>query len=223
MLAPTARGDLTGYDLERQLAILRKRQIQVDARDILEVVESVMGSLHGDGSTLNSKLHSDIEALANYISTIKAEIAEIRADKINEEYVPTASDELSAIVESTEQATNSIFEAVETIEALTLDMAPDVAERVATSVTGIYEACGFQDITGQRISKVVKALQSIEEKVQDLLEAFGEDAAAERREAKAKPAVDHTASDDKALMNGPQLPANANSQAEIDALLASFD
>jgi chemotaxis protein CheZ len=208
-------------DLERQLATIRKQYVHVDPQDILEVVESVMGSLHGDGSTLNGKLHADIEALANYISTVKAEIAAIRADKINAEYVPSASDELSAIVEATEQATNGIFEAVESIEALTAEMAPDVADRVSSSVTSIYEACGFQDITGQRITKVVKALQSIEEKVQDLLQAFGEEAGATRRAV--EPEAEAEVEGDERLMNGPQLSSNAQSQAEIDALLASFD
>jgi chemotaxis protein CheZ len=214
-------------DLERQLATIRKQHVYVDPQDILEVVKSVMGSLHGDGSTLNVKLHADIEALATYISTVKAEIAEIRADKINAEYVPTASDELSAIVEATEQATNGIFEAVESIEALAAEMDPDMADRVTSSVTSIYEACGFQDITGQRITKVVKALQNIETKVQDLLQAFGEEAGSERRaaepEPEAKTDADADVDADKALMSGPQLSGNAQSQAEIDALLASFD
>ena len=210
-------------DLERQLATIRKQHVYVDPQDILEVVKSVMGSLHGDGSTLNVKLHADIEALASYISTVKAEIAEIRADKINAEYVPTASDELSAIVEATEQATNGIFEAVESIEALVTEMEPDMADRVTSSVTNIYEACGFQDITGQRITKVVKALQNIETKVQDLLQAFGEEAGSERRTAEPEPEAKTDADADKALMNGPQLSGNAQSQAEIDALLASFD
>ncbi len=221
MLAPTARGDM-----ERQLAELRKRRVHVDPQDILEVVESVMGSLHGDGSSLNGKLHTDIEALATYISTVKAEISEIRAEKINDEYVPTASDELSAIIGATEEATNSIFEAVELIEELSQEMAPEIAERVAAAVTNIYEACGFQDITGQRISKVVNALQSIEEKVQDLLIAFGEEAGEARRERKVEPEVESAKPaepDDSSLMNGPQMPDKANSQAEIDALLASFD
>jgi chemotaxis protein CheZ len=204
-------------DLERQLATIRKQHVYVDPQDILEVVKSVMGSLHGDGSTLNVKLHADIEALATYISTVK----------INAEYVPTASDELSAIVEATEQATNGIFEAVESIEALAAEMDPDMADRVTSSVTSIYEACGFQDITGQRITKVVKALQNIETKVQDLLQAFGEESGSERRaaepEPEAKTDADADVDADKALMSGPQLAGNAQSQAEIDALLASFD
>ena len=210
-------------DLERQLATIRKQHVHVDPQDILEVVKSVMDSLHGDGSALNVKLHEDIEALAGYISTVKAEIAAIRADKINAEYVPTASDELSAIIEATEQATNGIFEAVEVIEALATELAPEMADRVTSAVTSIYEACGFQDITGQRITKVVKALQSIEKKVQDLLQAFGEEAVTERRAIEPEAEAETDGDPDKKLMNGPQLSSNAQSQAEIDALLASFD
>jgi len=210
-------------DLDCNLAELRKRRIHVDPQDILEVVESVMGSLHGNGSSFNGMLHSEIEALANYINTVKADIAAIHADKINAEYVPTASDELGAIVGATEQATNSIFEAVEHIESLSEDMTPEIAEHVTKAVTSIYEACGFQDITGQRISKVVKALQNIEEKVNGLLAAFGEDIGAMRCERIAAPEAESAEHDEKALMNGPQMPNNANNQDEIDALLASFD
>src|SRR3546814_15899825 len=95
----------------------------------------------------------------------RAEIAELRPDDINSEHLPAATDELTAIVGSTEQATHTIFEAVEGIEALTEQMDTEVGAQVSAAVTSIFEACGFQDITGQRITKVVTALQKIETKI----------------------------------------------------------
>lgn len=212
-------------DIEKQLAALSRNVAGVDPRDIVEVVQSVMASLNGDRSSLNVKLHDDIEALAKYIQAAKAEIAAIKPDEIKSHHIPTATDELSAIVGATEEATHTIFEAVETIEALAETMPPETAEKVTEAVTQVYEACGFQDITGQRVSKVVKVLESVESKVQALLQAFGEDDAEPRADepVRAAPDSDRGKRSDNDLMQGPQLPDNAISQEDVDALLASFD
>ena len=218
-------------EIEQQLHDLSRTGRCVDPKDILEVVESVFASISGDHASLNHRLHADIEALANYINAAKAEISEIKADKINKEFLPEASDQLIAIVGATEQATNDIFEAVELIEELTEKMAPKMAERVTEAVTRVYEACSFQDITGQRVTKVVTALQNVEAKVHALLQAFGEESGAEGREtALGAPGTPGTSVDgaapapsDQDLMVGPQMPGEANSQDDIDALLASFD
>lgn len=208
-------------DLERQLGELTRRRDQVGPGDILEIVESVMASLQDDRAAINAHLHADIAALASYITAVKTEIAEVRADEISGKYLPGASDELGAIVGATEQATNGIFEAVEAIESLTPTMTPETAEQVTQAVVSVYEACSFQDITGQRIAKVVKALQTIEGKVQALLAALGEEAAS-ARPSRAEGAAENRR-DHGDLMNGPQLPGRGISQDDVDALLASRD
>ena len=43
----------------------------------------------------------------------------------------------------------------------------------AAAANAIFEACSFQDITGQRINKVIKLLDSIDERVGKLNELFG--------------------------------------------------
>lgn len=206
-------------DLEKRLDGLTGTAGLVDPKDILDVVESVMASIRDDRTSLNHHFYAEIEALAEYINTAKAEISATKADKINKEYLPEASDQLSAIVGATEQATNDIFEAVETIEALAAKMEPELAEQVTDAITRVYEACSFQDITGQRISKVVKALQGVEAKVQALLRALGEESGTEERET----VVEVPARADEDLMNGPQMPDDAIGQDDVDALLANFD
>jgi chemotaxis protein CheZ len=209
-------------DIEKRLDDLSKMPGPVDPEDILEVVQSVMASVDGEHSSLNHRLYADIEALASYINSVKAEIAEIKADKINSEYLPEASDQLSAIVGHTEQATNDIFEAIESIEKLAQKMDPKLSGQVTEAVTRVYEACGFQDITGQRVAKVVTALQSVEVKVDALLQTFGAEGGCESApEPRANGAA--RANSDEELMHGPQLPENAISQDDVDALLASFD
>ena len=208
---------------EGQVKALADRCPGVNPDDIIEIVEVVMKSISGDLSAVNMKLYAEIESLARFINKAKAEIAAMRPDEIKDEHLAAASDELEAIVGSTEQATNTIFEAIETIEALTPNMNSEMAETVTSAVTSVYEACGFQDITGQRITKVVKALQHIESNLGGLLEAFGQEfegvAAAPKPSSKPKAEADRP---DDHLMNGPQLPDEAISQADIDALLG-FD
>lgn len=222
MAAPGVRGDF-----EAQIKALRTPPRHVDPEEIAEVVASVMASIDGDRSSISLKLFNDIQALAAYIDKAKAEIAALRPEDISNEFLPTANDQLDAVVQSTEQATNAIFEAVESIENATAGMDAETAQAVTDAVTSIYEACGFQDITGQRISKVVTALRNIDAKVQALLEAFGEAEPARPRDsdgAPDQPAGDLAGADQADdLMHRPQLPDNAMSQDDVDALLAGFD
>ncbi len=205
-----------------QLKDLQKSESSVDPAEVITIVESVIDSIEGDLSAVGLKVYADIEALARYINTARAEIAELRPDDINSEHLPAATDELTAIVGATEQATHTIFEAVESIEALTEKMSPEVAEQISAAVTSIFEACGFQDITGQRITKVVTALQQVEVKVDALLHAFGDEIKREgspRPKAKKKTTPSGApARPDEDLLNGPQLPEDAISQDDIDAL-----
>ncbi|WP_299616713.1 protein phosphatase CheZ [Pelagibius sp.] len=205
-----------------QLQELRKADASLDPEEIVSIVEAIVETIEGDMSAVSLKVYSDIEALARYINTARSEIADLRPDDINAEHLPAATDELSAIVGSTEQATNTIFEAVESIEALAEKMPEEIADQVSTAITSIYEACGFQDITGQRITKVVTALQKVESKVDALLHAFGDDLmpsdAPKKPEKKTKAPSGDPARPDEDLMNGPQLPEDAISQDDIDAL-----
>ncbi len=209
-------------EVGEHFAQLMKAPAGVAPEEIMEAVESVMTTIDGDLSAANFKLYAEIETLSSFINSARSEIAALRPQDITEEHLPAATDELEAIVGATEQATNAIFEAVELIESLAAEMPPEVSEKITGAVTSVYEACGFQDITGQRISKVVGALQQIDAKVNSILEAFGDQG---RNESSPERATQPSGSarPDKHLMNGPQLPSKSVSQDDVDALLASFD
>lgn len=214
-------------ELERRLKAMAEEGPRTDPSDIASAVESVMATVEGDLSAVNLKLYAEIESLARYIDGAKAEIAEIRPDEIRDEHLPAATDELEQIVGATENATNQILESVESVEEVAERLDADNADKITNAVTNIYEACSFQDITGQRITKVVKTLQQIETKVEALLAAFGEEVARERRrkgdDREAAQAEGSDEDQDKALMNGPAASGEGVSQDDIDALLAGFD
>lgn len=211
-------------ELERRLKAMSEEGPRADPSDIASAVESVMATVEGDLSAVNVKLYAEIEALARYIDGAKAEIAEIRPDEIRDEHLPAATDELEEIVGATENATNQILESVESVEEVAEKVDSESADKIMSAVTNIYEACSFQDITGQRITKVVKTLQQIEGKVEALLAAFGEEVARERRKMSGGAPVEESQEEkEKALMNGPASSGQGISQDDIDALLGGFD
>ncbi|MEX2009533.1 MAG: protein phosphatase CheZ [Dongiaceae bacterium] len=211
------RTSAVSRDVSERLDALQKRSDGIDPGEIVEVVEGIMDTMRGDLSAAELDLYAELGSLGRYIADAKAEISMLRPNEIRDEHLPTASDELDAIVGATEQATNGILEAVEMIESLTQDMSPEVAEKVTEAVTRVYESCNFQDITGQRVTKVVKALKQIEASVIGLLAAFGDDSTPAAK--RATPSPDESPMDHE-LLNGPQLPGEATTQADIDALLA---
>ena len=208
-------------ELVAKLSALKTRMPSYTKDEIQEVVTEMLTSMEGDLSEMNLKLYAEVESLARYIVTAKSEIAALRPDEIMSDHIPSATDELDAIVGSTEEATNGILQAMESLEGLTAEMDPAMAEKVTEAVTLVYESCNFQDITGQRITKVVKALKHIEDRVDALVAAFGDEIHKYREQQPAREEPKKSA--DEKLLNGPQLPEQAGNQAEIDALLASFD
>ena len=143
---------------------------------------------------------------------------EIGALQVNDLKIPAhpgGRRELGAIVQATEEATNTIMECAEAL------MAADASDPVAykalvdEKMMAIFEACSFQDITGQRIAKVVETLQHIETRVTRFATAINAkdpqgyvDEAERRRAERAR----------DLLLHGPQDKSQATSQATVDAM-----
>lgn len=186
------------------------------ADPIESAVRAILGTMSGDLTVTEAALLAELEALGREVARAKSEIAELSVDDITASHIPAATDELDAVVAHTATATNEILDSCEVLEGLQPRLGAEDAAAVSGAVTRIYEACSFQDITGQRISKVVNALKAIEQRV----------AAATYRFAGTPPqpaAVAGPMTEGEALANGPQLPTSASSQEDIDRLLASFD
>jgi chemotaxis protein CheZ len=181
-------------------------------------VRAVLGSMSGDLTAKEAALLAELEGLGQTIARAKAEIAQLSVDDITGAHIPSATDELDAIVGHTAQATNEILDCCEVLEKLEAEVPPAAALALQGAVTRIYEACSFQDITGQRIGKVVAALKAIESRVETAVANASGRVAAMAPEPPGAPRTEG-----QALANGPQLPGGASSQAEIDRLLASFD
>lgn len=210
--------------LRQQLEELEsKHGDTVRTADIAEVVESMMATLKGDVGGADLLIYAELESLARYIHQAKIEIAQLRPDQVKEQYLPAAADQLDAIVEATAEATHTIMDATEAIEGVMENLDGENSRKLLDATTSIYEACGFQDITGQRVTKVVNTLKDIEERIDALVAAFGSEIEKVKAEQPEPEEKEEKKDSDEDLKHGPQLPEDAKSQAEVDALLASFD
>ncbi len=202
--------------LDERLAEIRARHPGSQPEVVADVVRAVLATMSGDLSGQETSLLAEVEALGHTIACAKAEIAALRVDDITDNHIPFATDELDAIVEHTATATNAILSSCETLDNVASSVTGECAARLQDATTRIYEACSFQDITGQRITKVVATLKAIESKVAQIVFTFGGSGGSVATKVDALPA-------EAALLNGPQHPTVAMDQSDIDKLLASFE
>ena len=101
-------------------------------------------------------------------------------------------------------------------EMMVLPEGPGHRPVLEEHVNTIFEACAFQDITGQRITKVVDALQSFEQRLDRFIGAV------RARDAHISDPAERARRDRAAelMLNGPQDSEIATSQDDIDALFA---
>ena len=165
------------------------------------------------------ELARQLTELSTAIEEAKEDIWSLRDHKSQSgDDVKAATKELDAVVKATEAATNDIMEAAEQIDDLAsrlcsqLSEASDtaLAEEINERVVNIFEACNFQDITGQRITKVVNTLEFIDERVTKMMKLWG----AEQVEGGPGDGVTR----DEDLLNGPSLEGEGSTQDDIDAL-----
>jgi chemotaxis protein CheZ len=205
--------------LDARLAALEaQRNGSVPVAELGAVLSALMKGLEGDVDAGALRLHGELVDLVGYIRRAKQDIAAIKPSEIAGERIPDATDELDAVVKATEEATSTILDVAETLMGIAETVAPETGEMIVELATRIFEASNFQDITGQRISKVVSTLRYIEQRVGELAGAAGlSDDAPVGSAGNGRSEVA-----EQNLLNGPQLPENANSQDDIDALFASL-
>lgn len=156
-------------------------------------------------------IRQELIGLQECLKGVWEDLSSLSPDATPGVHLPAAQGELGAVMATTANAANSILDACLVFEDAIRKSELQGDERVTRSLSTIYEACSFQDLTGQRISKVRRLLSGVEEKLASLLGRLGID------RVPAKEAVVNI-SDDRSLMNGPAMPGNGMNQANIDAM-----
>ncbi len=188
------------------------RHSRLGISEVAAVTEVLVSTAGRYFNSLDTAIYQEFNNLSEHLSTMHDEIAKVQADKIKGDKLPSAGEELDAIVKATETATDSIMEAAE--DMMGADIADPAAYKavVDDACMRIFEACSFQDITGQRITKVLTALTYIEERISQFA-TMASDAGIESDD------TDDGPSGDEALLNGPQMNGEGVSQDDVDAMM----
>jgi chemotaxis protein CheZ len=162
----------------------------------------------------------ELQKLAEFIVQARKEIVAINAPKGEDQKknLSIAAMELDEVVQHTEEATNKIMDKCDAINRIAIAVNSPWATKDLKNISlAIMEACSFQDITGQRIRKVMRTLAEIEIRVARLVALFGgtlpDGIHGDPASAKKRP--------DDHLMEGPQLKGQGVSQEDVDKLLKS--
>lgn len=184
---------------------------------VISLINSVLAKVEANSEVSSDSIQQELADLQKIIREARSDIGAARPSDIKEKHIPTATDELDAVVESTAEATGTIMDCCDVIQEKAGEIEGEISQAISDEVIKIYEACSFQDLTGQRITKVVNTLKTIEDKVERMIAVLSD----------GVPGVDHYAGEEEqkgdGLLNGPQLPGKGVSQDDIDALLAELD
>lgn len=181
--------------------------------EVLSLSHQMADAMQAFFGSLDRSILGEFRYIADFIQKARDEISGLQANEIKNERIPGASVELDAVVRDTEKATETIMaEAEKLMAAQPTDIAAYKAE-VDAAMMRIFEACSFQDLTGQRVNKVISTLRHIEERVSKFASALGVvDAPSEESAEDARKRA--------LLLNGPAVNGPTTSQDDIDALFA---
>ena len=204
--------------LSKQIELLvdnlrKQNTASMSLTEVASVTEVLIGTMNVFYKSIDTSIYRECRALSDYITNARKEIASLQPVDLESARIPRAGLELDAIVQQTEEATNTIMEAAE--EIMGADTSDTDAYQATTqdAVMRIFEACSFQDITGQRISKVVETLSHIEQRVLELRNLMG---VTEEDIQEAMQGDEPTG--DAALLSGPALKGEGIDQSAVDDL-----
>jgi chemotaxis protein CheZ len=124
---------------------------------------------------LSMEIHATVDLMDYSENNLSGQLKGIREQIASVVATPTVATrnsglELEAVVQATEAAANRIMEAAEAIGDWLREgqRDPVAMEAVGERVNAIFEACTFQDVTGQRIRRAIQHLQQVETMLTDI-------------------------------------------------------
>lgn len=157
-----------------------RRNRQSDTVMVLEAIEKLQRNVGARGGVAlpYDRLQGDIMEMARAIANTEREIRALQPEHGSATQFVSASDELDAVVETTEKAASTILGAAEKVQEYAWTMREqhgneDDCDMLDSCATEIYTACGFQDLTAQRIRKVVETLRFLDARLKSILEVTG--------------------------------------------------
>jgi chemotaxis protein CheZ len=188
---------------------------------------------------LSSEIHATVQLFDFGETNLSGQLAKIQEQVAVMVAMPAAATrnsglELEAVVQATEAAANQIMEAAEAIGDWLRDGSRDVdsIESVASKLNSIFEACTFQDVTGQRIRRAIQHLQHVETMLTEVMPAQAAAAVDTRERVVVNPdlvqddvdrvfALAARLSDQQLMQGGSAAASPDQSQNDIDQMFAA--
>ncbi len=197
-------------------SINQQRDGGISLVELLSLTKIMVESLQSIVDDLDDDLGSDVQAIARHIERTQLELGEIPADSMAELAMPDVDMDLKEVVQSTEAATNTILQSAEQIMSASDEDMDTYRQTVDDAVMAIFEACCFQDLTGQRISRVSDTLSQISQHLKYVTDVING-----CRATRPFNTITHAGSGP--AMHGPQSGDDAVSQDLADSLFEDFD
>ena len=173
------------------------------------------------------ELKSELDLIHEAIRQTKQDIGGLETGAFLGPQMARVGRELDAVIAGTEQATQNILKSAEDIDQIAGNIssllqgeyAQGLAQDMRDHVVKIFEACNFQDITGQRIGKVIATLKFIEDhinRMRDIWRGIG-------HTGPTAPDALGSVNPESKFLNGPRLAGDTghSSQADIDMIFDS--
>lgn len=205
---------IINHFLEQLTEISNKNGGKIFLEEAEDLVKNLTDNIKLYTSSENKdELYKEVLKIKEKLKQASVDMESLVPNKIAEEDIPIVTAELSEVTKAAENATNIIIDAAENIMAITSKIKEmEIVDTINTHATKILEACNFQDISGQRVSKVLKIFDDIDRLTNNLIHSFDIKDDPEVRKAK-----------EKSLVNGPQLTKDKPSQEEIDDIFNQVD
>ncbi len=203
-----------------QFAERNRRQ---DTQVLLDAISKLEATVQQPKAMGNvEKIQSDLLEMSKAIQRARSEVASLKLPDDDNNQLIGATEELDAIITTTEKATHNILHAAEDIQETLWNLREQGAgeapcARIDTNITDIYAACSFQDITGQRTHKVVQVLHYLEARINAMISVWGISDDGEGEDDNTE--MENSQSDTNLLRAAPRLHNSGLQQDDVDTVL----
>jgi chemotaxis protein CheZ len=204
---------------------------RLSARDLAEIIGEVARTLTADLAPLGVADPApagggapDVASEPRVAEALEA-LSEIGSAEQGSGRLAELRCEMDEIRAATQAAATAFLAAAERIEEIAghADMDAEDQGDLYRLATEIFEAAGFQDITGQRISRVAEIMRQVDYHVAVAQAALGDAAAGQSAKTLLETVERVETRKVEYILHGPEQAGTANTQEEIDKILASFD
>ena len=196
---------------------------RLSAGELADIIESVVGTLRTDlGGVVGVAAEPAVTGVEEGDSAL-ASLSSLDSGPDGKPLFGMLEEELDEIREATQSAAATFLVMAEDLENLAERFEDEEQAIMLDTATSIYEGCSFQDISGQRLTRVNEIFQEIELCVTQARGLLGDENAKQRSDELSDLIEETSSRKAEHILHGPQNAGTANTQEEIDKILASFD